>query len=45
MTQTLHAFTAPVFIRTLRNLLHVLQAGRNTPRRRTSRRTCCWARA
>ena len=27
MTQTLHAFTAPVFIRTLRNLLHVLQAG------------------
>ncbi len=27
MTQTLHAFTAPVFIRTLRNLLHVLRTG------------------
>ena len=27
MTQTLHAFTAPVFIRTLRNLMHVLRAG------------------
>ena len=27
MTQTLHAFTAPVFIRTLQNLLKVLRAG------------------